>query len=334
MPTVSIIVPVYNTEQYLSRCIDSILAQTFTDFELILIDDGSTDGSGEICDDYAQKDSRIIVIHQENSGVSSARNLGLTIASSKLISFIDADDSIDKVFYSNLIDNKFDVDLIICGYKEISSISNNINNILFNIPSNKIYNNSEIIKYIISSVFSNSNITNSSCNKIYKKSIINNNNLLFSNRKRGEDWLFNIEYLQLINSAIYYNQPLYNYHRNATSAMARPLINQFDLWIENRDIRQRLISDYNIPIKLHEYNFIWINKVINYIFEILKYNTTNNKDIIYKILNNSEFISAIKNCSMRFIYKPIKFFALIKLTKICHIYILILFRIKRFLNRF
>ena len=77
MPKVSIIVPVYKAEKYLNRCVDSILAQTFTDFELLLIDDGSPDRSGEICDEYAKKDSRIRVFHKKNGGVSSARNLGL-----------------------------------------------------------------------------------------------------------------------------------------------------------------------------------------------------------------------------------------------------------------
>lgn len=93
-PKISVIVPVYNVEQYLPRCIDSILAQTFTDFELLLIDDGSTDNSGKICDEYASKDSRIRVFHKENGGVSSARNLGLDNAEGEYILFIDGDDAI------------------------------------------------------------------------------------------------------------------------------------------------------------------------------------------------------------------------------------------------
>lgn len=85
MPKISVIVPVYNTEKYLHRCVDSILAQTFTDFELLLIDDGSTDSSGAICDEYAQKDSRVRVFHKENGGASSARNLGLDNATGEWI---------------------------------------------------------------------------------------------------------------------------------------------------------------------------------------------------------------------------------------------------------
>lgn len=91
-PTISVIVPVYNAKKYLHRCIDSILSQTFTDFELLLIDDGSKDKSGAICDEYAVKDNRVRVFHKENGGVSSARNLGLDNAEGEYVTFVDADD--------------------------------------------------------------------------------------------------------------------------------------------------------------------------------------------------------------------------------------------------
>ena len=102
MPIMSVIVPVYNTEQYLHRCIDSILTQTYTDFELLLIDDGSKDKSGDICDEYALKDSRIRVFHKENGGVSSARNLGLDNAAGEWITFVDSDDWIIESYLMNL----------------------------------------------------------------------------------------------------------------------------------------------------------------------------------------------------------------------------------------
>lgn len=95
MPKISVIVPVYNAEKYLHRCVDSILAQTFTDFELLLINDGSKDSSGVICDEYAAKDSRVLVFHKENGGVSSARNMGLDNAKGEWISFVDSDDWVE-----------------------------------------------------------------------------------------------------------------------------------------------------------------------------------------------------------------------------------------------
>ena len=122
MPKLSIIVPVYNVEGYLHRCVDSILCQTFTDFEVILIDDGSPDCCGQIIDDYAAKDKRVIGVHQEKCGVSAARNHGLRLASGEYIGFVDADDWIEQDMYKMLINglesNK--AELGCCGYNLIS----------------------------------------------------------------------------------------------------------------------------------------------------------------------------------------------------------------------
>lgn len=121
-PAFSIIVPVYNAESTLQRCVDSILAQTFEDFELILINDGSKDQSGDICDEYAAKDSRVKTVHKTNGGVSSARNAGLRIAQGEYIAFIDSDDYIDNDYLLGF--KHYDADLIISGAKLIS-INNN-----------------------------------------------------------------------------------------------------------------------------------------------------------------------------------------------------------------
>lgn len=122
MPKISVIVPVYNTEKYLHRCIDSILAQTFTDFELLLIDDGSTDDSGDICDEYASLDKRIKVFHKENGGASSARNLGLDNACGNYLIFLDSDDFwIDNLFinvFHNLA-SKNNLDIVRGEYRAI-----------------------------------------------------------------------------------------------------------------------------------------------------------------------------------------------------------------------
>ena len=114
-PQISIIVPVYNVEQYLQSCIDSIITQTYTDWELLLVDDGSPDRSGEICDEYAKKDNRIRVFHKRNGGVSSARNLGLDKAQGEWVTFIDADDYILSDFIKGLykpIENGVSVDFV------------------------------------------------------------------------------------------------------------------------------------------------------------------------------------------------------------------------------
>ena len=114
MPKLSVIVPVYNTKEYLHECIDSILAQTFRDFELILVDDGSTDGSGGICDDYGRQDHRVCVIHQENAGVTAARKRGVEEATGEYIAFVDSDDWIDTNMYSIMLANE-PADIVICN---------------------------------------------------------------------------------------------------------------------------------------------------------------------------------------------------------------------------
>ena len=115
-PKISVIVPVYEVEEYLCECINSILAQTFVDFELILIDDGSLDSSGKICDEFAQKDNRIIVIHQENKGLSCARNTGIKTANGSFITFVDSDDLVANTYLEELYNNivSYDCDIAIC----------------------------------------------------------------------------------------------------------------------------------------------------------------------------------------------------------------------------
>lgn len=114
---ISIIIPVYNVKLYLDNCIQSVIQQSYTDFECILVDDGSTDGSSEICDQWAEKDNRIIIVHQPNGGVSSARNKGLEQAKGEYICFIDSDDWVDVDYLSAMINNlkEKETDLIICG---------------------------------------------------------------------------------------------------------------------------------------------------------------------------------------------------------------------------
>lgn len=122
-PKISIVVPVYNAEKYLGRCINSILAQTFVDFEVLLIDDGSKDYSGNICDDYALIDMRIKVIHKKNEGVSTARNVGLDSARGEWIAFVDADDFVYPTWLHNYIVLADGYDLVVQGFKNNSYLT-------------------------------------------------------------------------------------------------------------------------------------------------------------------------------------------------------------------
>ena len=117
MPKLSIVVPVYNVERYLNQCIDSILGQSFTDFELIIVNDGSSDRSGSICDEYAQADQRVIVIHTENHGVVTARRTGVDCAQGEYTTFVDSDDWIDSDFYHSIFDEagETNADVLVCS---------------------------------------------------------------------------------------------------------------------------------------------------------------------------------------------------------------------------
>lgn len=122
LPKISIIVPVYNVENYVSKCIESIINQTYKDVEIIIVNDGSTDKSGDICDYYSKKDARIILIHQENQGLSMARNNALDIASGDYIGFVDSDDWIAPDMYGTLYNNaiEHDADISMCNFYYVS----------------------------------------------------------------------------------------------------------------------------------------------------------------------------------------------------------------------
>ena len=121
MPNISVIVPVYNAEEYLERCVNSILRQTCPDLEVLLVDDGSRDSSGAMCDAFAAQDSRVRVLHQENSGISAARNAGLSQAKGDYIGFVDSDDWIDPDMYESLyaLCREYEADIAECSYRNV-----------------------------------------------------------------------------------------------------------------------------------------------------------------------------------------------------------------------
>ncbi|WP_337814346.1 glycosyltransferase [Intestinibacter sp.] len=179
---VSIIVPIYNVEQYLDRCIESLVTQSYINLEIILIDDGSKDTSGDICDLWAQRDKRIRLVHKENGGLSDARNKGLDIATGDIISFIDSDDYISKYFYEKLINimEQTDSDIVECQFKK------------FNENERVNYLNKENIEFIsfnteeaIKNLILNCELSTTVWNKIYKTSVIKK--LKFRVGKTNED---------------------------------------------------------------------------------------------------------------------------------------------------
>lgn len=199
----SIIVPIYNVEKYLPKCLDSILAQTFTDFELILIDDGSPDNCGKIIDDYAEKDSRIVVIHQVNKGVSAARNAGLRIAKGKYVGFVDPDDYISPDMYKKLISaiEKCGSDISCCGFCSVNPYGK-LTFVETNLP--KMLSNHEFLNCVFRIPRT---IYASTVNKLFVRAKIEEE--FDENLSICEDWWFLFKYICNISTASYIDEGLY-----------------------------------------------------------------------------------------------------------------------------
>lgn len=203
---ISVIIPVYKVEAYLPRCLDSVINQTYKNLEIILVDDGSPDNSGKICDEYAEKDSRIVVIHKENEGVAKARNTALDMASGNYIGFVDSDDWIEPDMYEFLIKNaeKYDTDISMCGeviYEDGRAISEELSG------KTEVMSREEAVKFTV--VGGRMGFI---WNKIYKKTILES--LRFSSEYGcSEDLMFVYRAVKNANKTVLENRAKYNYFR-------------------------------------------------------------------------------------------------------------------------
>lgn len=227
MIKVSIIVPVYNIERLLPRCIDSILAQTYKDFELILVDDGSPDNSGKICDEYAGTDKRIKVVHKQNGGVSSARNAGLDQAVGEFIMFCDSDDSVEPCWCEKMLTlfESEHIDLGLCGYSMVDAETNaNVGNKILSDEEISIYNRNEVFE------FRKAQVIECVWNKIFRKKIIDDFSLRFDESlSYGEDFLFVMKYIQSAKGDFaFYNTALYDYAIGMSESLSNKYIDK--LW--------------------------------------------------------------------------------------------------------
>lgn len=218
MPLISVIIPIYNTERLLPKCIESVLAQTLSDIEIILIDDGSTDESGKICDSYACKDKRIHVTHIPNHGVSHARNKGIELSQGKYIHFMDSDDRMESEMLSELyrLILRYHANMSTCGYL----IEDENENIIYQIKEEQTYvlNNQNAI----SSLFHDSyyRYKGNLWDKLYDKKIIDKHQLAFNeNIYYNEDRLFIFQYMMHCTSIACTTIPYYHYIIRNASAM-------------------------------------------------------------------------------------------------------------------
>lgn len=213
---ISVIVPVYNVEQYLEQCLNSIIEQTYRDLEIIIVNDGSTDGSAKICDEFGRKDIRIRVVHQINGGVSSARNIGITLATGDYITFVDSDDWLEKEMYEKMIAATYsnvNPNVIMCDF--INEKKNSTENITANIHCGR-YDKKEIIDELYPTLLVTEDLGRvpivSVWSCFFKKEILHNYNIFFDvSLKYAEDYLFMAEVI-LHSDSFYYLKGNYLYH--------------------------------------------------------------------------------------------------------------------------
>lgn len=216
---VSIIIPVYNVEEYLECCLDSVIRQTYTNIEIILVDDGSTDGSSGICDDYAQKDGRIVVIHKANGGLSDARNKGLEIATGQYVTFIDSDDCVNLSYVERLISiiEKNDADISICWRKNVDDSFNAYN---CSEKENEaiVLDNRLCVKESYFSKYKGINAT--AWSKMYKTSLFHDNNITYPVGELHEDVFTTYKLLFYAIKVVYIDDTLYYYRQRSGSIMS------------------------------------------------------------------------------------------------------------------
>lgn len=302
---ISIIVPVYNSEETLARCLDSILCQTYSNYELILIDDGSTDSSFRIIEKYAISNPNIVAIRKENGGVSSARNKGLDIAKGDFVCFVDSDDYIEPNYLEelhNCISNN-DTDIALClisrSREKVSS-------------TNTSYNSKDDI---IISILNNEEQNAGPYNKLFRKDIIGN--LRFAEDIfLGEDTLFCVEYAKQCRTAIRINKVLYHYEMPTCSIQYRTDNNKILKNLTVLESRKRMLDDTQLL------NSNTISYILQSFLDLCTYNavlgTVNNnmkmlEKVSYELISiNKKFVTSINRWHKLLSFSPLLYYLLMK----------------------
>lgn len=307
---ISIIIPIYNSEKYLRSAVESVTQQSYKDIEIILINDGSTDKSLNICQEYSKIDSRIILINKKNEGVSATRNRGIEVATGEFIMFLDADDWIEKeaceILLNKIINSN--ADIVFCNH--IMEFEHNNKKVSMNI-SDQIINNKDIKEKIILPLIEEEDMKSEHLRaafrgpwgKLFKKSIIDDNNIRFKEDLIiGEDFMFNLEYLKYSNNVIVDERYLYHYRLNNGSALNKY---RGDFWIIYKKILINLenyleesLGDMDYSKRLNKlklkYLLICIKNEAN---PLNKKSLKKRKEYIKNICEDSIIKDALKNHS-------------------------------------
>lgn len=296
MEKISVIVPVYNAGEYLHKCIDSILQQKVSDLELILVNDGSTDNSGEICDSYAVQDNRVNVIHKKNEGVSSARNKGIKSATGEYIGFVDSDDWIEPDMFSRLYSeaDKNCADVVMCDANTVYSDGSILPDTITGLSANKVLNKSDFTPGLLLET------AGAVWRCIYKRNLLLENNIRFPvDIKFSEDRIFNIRAFGCADKVVYLKESYYNRYVNKKSAVHRFHSDYFEACKKSAQATEKAIEEVwnndETYQKAYLIQFITgaFTAINNYYYKTSTLTKKEKKDAVKKICNDEQLRSAI-----------------------------------------
>lgn len=305
MATISIIIPVYNSENYIRKTIDSVLSQTYEDWELILINDGSTDNSKYILESYTKDinnkfNKKIRVVHTENGGPSKARNTGIDLATGEYLSFIDSDDTVEKTYLERLYytARKFQADVVWCSFNEIINGKVTIRN--HELKENILVEEKDLLSFFFNAQLG----IGSLCNKLYRRSFIDKYSIRINpERYHGEDWEFNLNVFKNNPRVVPIKAPLYNYIRqNTDSVVATYHHTDFLDLVRTINLLQELAEEKKIEYDFHGMMCRTVYNIINILIKlsnstypqkVTEFKTIISDPFTQNLFSNSKFISAL-----------------------------------------
>jgi len=299
MKKITIIIPIYNAEIYIDAIIQNVLNQSYTNFELILINDGSTDSSQQICETYKAKDNRIVLLSQVNKGPAAARNIGIKLAKGDFIGFVDADDYIESNMFEKLVSIaiKEKTDVVISHFKNFNKGSTRYTVPKTKIPTNMLLGKNKIKECILKSYYGSLDILIPALwNKIYKKEFLAKNNFFIDEcRVRAEDYWFNFDVFKKAESVYVIEGAYYHYYENDNSIMKTFRENQFDFFLETQKKLKTENLKLGFKINSQEFYKPFIENTNEYILmAISQKGYLGAYKFVKKIIRNKEFNQAFK----------------------------------------
>lgn len=301
-PKVSIILPIYNVEKYLDRCMDSLLNQTLKDIEIIMVDDGSPDNCPQMCDEYAKKDSRVKVVHKKNGGLGFARNSGLDIANGEYVAFVDSDDYVGFDMYKTLYDRAEadKCDAVFCGFR--TEVRENKWMYSDEVDADKLWKGKDVQQFMLNMIASGAGVKAerlyqmSVWHSIYKRSLIDENHLRFVSEREvaSEDIPFQVDFLSKANTVAYVSKTFYSYCLNGTSLTATLKPEKYDRY---KQLRTHLLSKSSDVEYASRVNRLFIGYTRSYLYDIMNSTWKNKMDMIRKILSDNIWIAVGRSYS-------------------------------------